>query len=478
MTANLLAVCGWTLLRSAVVAAMVVPLARTLASTLDGGSRPFRSAVGMALVLLCAVPDLAVGYAWADAGLRIGTSPIVSEILYLALLTGKLLPLATVLCLAVPREPLSATAVHCLRLAGITAWQRAFILARANARTVAPIASVVFLLAFQDFELAARLGVRAWPVRLFDLHAREGLPLGDSVRLTLVPVLIELLVIIPALVLAVPRSAAARPAADRRVRSPRRAVIGLLLMTLVVGVCLVPAAIVLRDTVLGGQVLLREPVYREQLPREIAQGTFVAGLAAMGSLLLGSLIAEQWRTRPWLSALVIPGLLGGLVLSLAGRFAVQAFDNAWTSATGQPGLYRTPVPLIVVQMLWLLPRATLIAALLGTLTRTTAIHLGALLAASADSRQCRTGTDLLWHGRRKAAFWSLILLAWWGYWDLTTFALLAPTGFVSAPVRLYNFMHFRQNTVLSAMLFAAIALPALVVLVCYPIVRRWRTGWD
>lgn len=468
----LLAECGWTLLRAGLVCALVIPLARGLATALVGGD--LRAGISMGLILLCAMPDLAVGYAWADAGLRLGGTAVIAETLYILLLVGKLLPMATVLCAAVPREPLSLTARHCLQLAGIPLRDRVWMTASGLAPALVPVTAIVFLLAFQDFELAARLGVRAWPVRLFDLHAREGLPLTDSVQLAVVPALMELLVILPALVLAVPESAAREPTVGRRGDTRTTLLMGMVVVPLLAGVCVIPGALVLRDTYLGGHVLLRDAVYREQLPREIGQGMFVATVSAVASFLGGGLIAENWRRRPWLAALLVPGLLGGLVLSLAGRWSVQAFDAVWEPATGRPGLYRTPVPLIVVQAVLLLPKATLIAALLETFTRTTALHLGELLAGASDRNQRETGAALLWHGRRRGEFWSLVLLAWWGYWDLTTFALLAPTGFVSAPVRLYNFMHYRQNTVLSAMLFAAIVAPAALVVCVYPLVRHWR----
>jgi hypothetical protein len=197
------------------------------------------------------------------------------------------------------------------------------------------------------------------------------------------------------------------------------------------------------------------------LPREIGLGVFVAILSAAGAFLLGGIVADSVRRRPVVVAVVAPGLLGGLVLSLVGRYSVQTFDEWWHTATGQPGLYSTPVPLVVVQILLLLPRAALIRVLLERFTHSSGTHLGTLLMGSSERNQRRTAAELLWRGRRQGEFWSIVPLAWWGYWDLTTFSLLAPTGFVSAPVRLYNFMHYRQNAVLSAMLAASILLPAL-----------------
>jgi hypothetical protein len=46
---------------------------------------------------------------------------------------------------------------------------------------------------------------------------------------------------------------------------------------------------------------------------------------------------------------------------------------------------------------------------------------------------------------------------------LTAAAILSPTALVSAPVRLYNLMHYGHSAVLSAMVVAAFGIPALLV---------------
>ena len=65
---------------------------------------------------------------------------------------------------------------------------------------------VVFLLAFQEFEIASLMGITAgdshspvsWTVWLFDAHA-GGVPLSASLRYVLTPLVFELCVVLPAL---------------------------------------------------------------------------------------------------------------------------------------------------------------------------------------------------------------------------------------------------------------------------------------
>jgi iron(III) transport system permease protein len=57
------------------------------------------------------------------------------------------------------------------------------------------------------------------------------------------------------------------------------------------------------------------------------------------------------------------------------------------------------------------------------------------------------------------------ILCLWGYLELTPVAILAPPGITSAPVRLYNLMHYGRSYVVSAMTLVAMAVPPLLLLV-------------
>lgn len=73
-------------------------------------------------------------------------------------------------------------------------------------------------------------------------------------------------------------------------------------------------------------------------------------------------------------------------------------------------------------------------------------------------------------------YWSVALLSFWGYLELTVAYLLGPVTIVSVPVLLYNQMHFGKNAVLSAMTCLAVAVPALSFLgiaALRPLLYRW-----
>ena len=137
-----------------------------------------------------------------------------------------------------------------------------------------------------------------------------------------------------------------------------------------------------------------------------------------------------------------PGLLGALLLSL-GLLAVFQLP-------GFRAVYDTPLPLLTALALVLLP-AALLLRLLRLWTRSgAALHLAGL---TGDRR-------LRWQLDGRKSYWAGVLLFCGAYFDLTTSALLAPPGMTTVAVRVFNLMHYGRTPALSAMLCAAVAVPA------------------
>jgi ABC-type Fe3+ transport system permease subunit len=161
----------------------------------------------------------------------------------------------------------------------------------------------------------------------------------------------------------------------------------------------------------------------------------------------------------------LPGLLGSLVVSLVTLYLFQ-----------QPvlgTLYDTPIPWLFALIVILLPRALLMHLILARNRVQSADHLARLLSNSFDPVQRQGGKALHWARQGQIQFWALALIAFWAYLDATSAALLAPVGWVSAPVRLYNLMHYGQSNVLSAMVVATLVLPLVGITLLSVLVRRW-----
>lgn len=457
---TLLPHCAVCVARALVLCGLVTWFATALRRTLEGASRELQLSIWGMLAVLLATPDLMVGYAYGDFEFSLAQSPTWNELLYATLVGAKLLPLATLLAWFSPPSPLSPSASHCLRLARVSVRQKLDAWLQGTGRRAGPIAAVVFLLAFQDFELAARLGVVSWTVRLFDLHAREGFPLEDSLWLTLIPAAITLAVALGAVFPLLaglrnePSSSAPQRTALRRFANwPFLLLIGLLGLA-----SLIPVAIVYRGTWGAWMPLLRDPAIRMQLLRETSTTLLVGSSGAVLAMLL-----SRWLNSRAGLILCLPGMLGSLVLGLVSRGLFRQID-IFSAHVGLPlELYDTPLPLVCTLTLWLLPRAVLLRWALRGRERQSSVAVAELLRSAVDPEQRaaerRLQWDLLWRGR----YWAAVLLTGWAYWDLTLPSLLAPTGMTAAPVRLYNFMHFRQTTILSAQLVVTILAPLAIV---------------
>jgi ABC-type Fe3+ transport system permease subunit len=154
--------------------------------------------------------------------------------------------------------------------------------------------------------------------------------------------------------------------------------------------------------------------------------------------------------------ILLPGLMGALALGLTVAAMVSQRPLV---------IFRdTPAPLVLAQILWLLPRAVLLRLLIGRWRDSTSIHKAQLLSRAADAARRRPASAVLWRLDAAPRFWGLLLVCYWAYIELTLPSLLAPPGMTPAPVVLYNLMHYGQISGLSAMLFATMAVPVVLML--------------
>ena len=145
------------------------------------------------------------------------------------------------------------------------------------------------------------------------------------------------------------------------------------------------------------------------LQRELASSLLVAVSAGV----LACVVARQvcagaqhsggrlWR-RAGSVALLLPGLLGGLVLGLCIMVTIQAPLLSW--------LRHTPLPLIVAAALVIMPIALLMQLLLQRRGAATDRHVARLLAASPLRRLSSDAASIDWVRRRHPLFCAGALL--------------------------------------------------------------------
>jgi ABC-type Fe3+ transport system permease subunit len=405
----------------------------------------------------------------------------VDELLLDLLLFFRAVPVGTLVVYFAPPPPLSREALYCRELAlGMGHRRKAHaqlgwlgFAIRGGWHALLPAVGLMFLVTFQEFELASLIGRPAWTVWLFDAQV-GGLALDESLRLALEPVACQIVVLAPLAWWVVTRRSNPRARSQQSVPIPVhwKNILWLYLVVAFAMVVAVPAGLVGGGAVEGLFRVVRSTEQIKTLLTEILVGTGYGLAAAIAGMLIAAPLLRGAHNshlgRLGLVVLSVPGLFGSLVLSLALiRLLQQPYLHIF---------YKTPLALALGLTLFLLPRGVIVRLLLSASRRREGAHLAALLGASPSRAARATARELAWQLQWRGEFWSVALLAYWAFLDLTVAYLLAPVTIVSAPVMLYNQMHFGKNAVLSALVFLTVIVPALLFILA-SVSRRFFFRW-
>lgn len=469
---------GGSLLRAMLAAVVVWPICLSLAAWLqraEGSARRRRLWLVAGPFLF---PELLVGYAAAP---WVAGRPVLAEIVCGGLLALRVVPVGVVAGLLTPPATLSDSALHCRRLALRTArdWCALVrcLLAGPVVRAL-PALGLVLLVSFQEFELAALVRAVSWTDWLFVAQV-GGLSLGGAWAAALAPTIAQtaglLLIVWTARRLDVARLSRG-PLASGEEWRPRRRDDWLSWGYLAVAWSVL---IVWPLATLGGGLpagllqLFGQPLRLGGLLRELLVGLSASVVAAVAALALARRLTEPhaaarlagWRLAA-VVALCVPGLSGSLILSLS---LLAVFQSPALSV-----LYDTPLAWVLGLTLFLFPRALLCEAWRRQSGGDASTALAQILQTAGDVAQRRQGSALLWRLTGEPHLLSLGMLVYWGYLDLTTSYLLAPTGLPAGVVRLYNFMHFGRTAALSAEAALLLLTPLAAGGLIWRAARWWK----
>lgn len=464
------AACDWSLTRSLLLAAMAWPACWWLERNLRSSRRPM-----LWLWLLVSpflFPELLLGYLFAPW--TVGR-PWRAEVFCFLVLLVRSLPIGVIALRNVPTADVSPAALYLRRLKLQSVqdfWQLCLCYWYGPLRRVLPALGLMFLVTFQEFEAAALSGAVSWTDKLFMDYA-TGLSLGESTRYLVRPLIMQLAVL-SMLGWSLWRRAGGDSALDREPGQPidafnqRVAEIVCLLMFLT-GVVL-PLFLLTRQLSAGWMWLWTQSSAVKSLATEMATSglvALVAGLAAFCVPLfvlrdpwLGPLARNEGEgTEPdlslWIvSPLVLPGLCGGLTLSLAALSVTSGVFPVWLAAT--------PLAWLVASILWLLPRSFLLQTWLMNQSEPAAVHLIELLKQSPCSRQRAVAGRWWWQWQIEPQIAIVGVMCYWAYLDLTVAAILHPPGMTPVMVRLYNFMHFGHSAAMSMEAAVVMFLPVIL----------------
>ncbi|MCY2968943.1 MAG: hypothetical protein NT069_35845, partial [Planctomycetota bacterium] len=307
------AACGVALLRAIFVALVAWGIARICRAVVQSARGWRRTALWGLLWLPFVMPGMFVGYAYNGWTLFLSAadfwqvSPwihvefirthlttqywIWNEALLFLLLTARVVPVGVAVACFGPGPALSPAAAYAWRLTLArepSRLRRAFgdfcLWIRVNWQAAAPALGLMFLLAFQEFELVARLARPSWTVWLIDAQA-TGVSLERSALLAIFPALVQLLILVPAaLALRTGIRHSAHDTNPVKLSIAQRLGFGLFLSGAVGIVCVAPAVLVGSDFWVGVNSLWNQPAPRQNLAREITVGLLVSGLATASAI--------------------------------------------------------------------------------------------------------------------------------------------------------------------------------------------------
>ena len=471
----------WTLLRSVAAGALAVPMSVWLSRLVQRSTG--RSRFWWRLFVLCPLvaPDLIVGYSYRSFELSLLHRPILNHWFYFLLVVLKFLPAAAVVRIYLPPLPLSKSALHCARLAGATsqAWKSVWnVRLKAGLLRNLPVFGIVFLLTMQEFEIASLLQIPAWTVHLFDSQA-GGMNSMTVLRQLVLPVSVQAAVLLPLIWWGMASSRNLIPRRTLNDESSRTSsrpgvVIAVVASVLTWGV---PLCVVCLSGLAGIAGVLRNEILIRStfldLMAAMAIAVPCAGLSLVLSRKLGGIVRRREsgqhrfvrRLQPaLLSLFVVPGLFGSLAVSIVVLSVIQ-----FSPLTE---LRPTVWPLAFALIVFLVPRALVLTALLPAFRRSESSHLATLLSESSQPARTNAAVSLKWWYECRPLFLVAALLFYWSLANLTAAALLCPPtipllsfdgNIVPLPVRLYKFIHQGRTATLSVMALLSVVVPLVVI---------------
>ncbi|MFO1042211.1 MAG: hypothetical protein U0941_10515 [Planctomycetaceae bacterium] len=473
---TLAAVCWWTLTRAVVLCLLAWPVCRWMERCFTSLSASWRFWFLAGLIAPACFPELVVGYAYRHFAVA---RPDLAEWLCSVLLLCRIIPVGTIALLATPHTGADANAWHCRLLilrSRLNLRRDWFELARCyfhgNLMRGLPALGLMGIVAFQEFELAALLQTLSW-TDWFVAARWQGLDRNEMLHQSLQPVLWQLPILLGVLLqvrLASSRKSGTTDHVADRPEKGNVVWIGAIcvIVSMVIG-CIVPLVLMGWQTIDGLMLLARQRTQLFGLAREILISSAVATCSTGAAWFISG------RLRGLFSSVLYLGLFGSLLLSL-GAVAVFQFEAFHP-------LYDTPVPWVLVLIIWILPRAALLRSWIRFFRDETGIHVAELAlrtsehpsaTASSPARMKSRRSSLLWHLRDQPQFLAMSLLWYWAYCDLPSAYMLAPSGMASGLVRLYNFMHFGRSAALSAEALVFFGIPVVVWFLLLIANRKFR----
>ncbi len=419
------------------------------------------------LLLPFFVPSLMTGFCYRDTSMALVHSPWLREFLYALIVMMQTVPVGVIILHFSPPAETSASSLYSAGLIRLKLLERLKLLLSSHCQYRIAAFCMLFLLSFQESDLAALMQASGWTEWMFTKHI-GGLALGETIRLSLWPVLIQVPMLVP-IVIWLGKDSSTRNgefAPPREVKFFGQLFVIFWVAIANVFVFAIPFIQMIKGTMVGIDSLLQQP----SIFRELGDAFLLATTSALLTIIVAAVVFSNrngqslQRLRiPVLFFLLLPGSMGSLALGLllAGIFQTETFQFA----------YDTPLPLILGEFCLILPKALILIYCLGKLNPAGGEYWVSLLNQSQVNQHQRTAKELAWQmtGRRRFAI--LVIVWFWAYFEVMLPSILAMPGLAPIGLVLYNNLHYGRIAALGAKLALMLLLP-IISAVGYLLVRR------
>jgi len=421
------------------------------------------------LFLCFFVPPVAVGYGYTTLSYQLIQYPQLHEYLYIAIMVSRLVGPAVMLLCFLPVST-SRESTHCFFLSLGTMFSFRYVkyCIHAYLWRYAFIFTLLFLFAFNEFELASMMNIEDWSVSLFDAHA-QGVEVFSALKLHFLPFTVQLAVIALLIFILEPlRRSEPLPvySSDKKIyRSYSFRFISIIFIFLV---CifisfLFPGFMILKSALRGGS----EIFHSLWMFKEIMNSLLFAAFATLGGFFLVALLKRVgcFKHKTTLLLIFFPLLVGILPLSL---MILELFQLPLVNV-----LYNSPVPLIIALVLWGVPFIIILQILPALFGNSEAVHSAELMLPFSG----KAASELLWKLKFSKTAWIFFLVFTLIYFNFTAATILAPIEMTTITERFYNLMHYGESEKLSATVCITMIIPLLLFFLMSVIFRFILKRW-
>jgi len=421
------------------------------------------------LFLCFFVPPVAVGYGYTAFSYQLIQYPRLNELLYVLIMVSRLAGPAAMFLFFIPalstRESSHSLFLAVGRRCSLRVFEYFF---HTSLWRYFFIFVLVFLFAFNEFELASMMNIKHWSVSLFDAHA-QGISLFQGFKLHILPfivqgVIIIFLCLIPDFLRGMPPSVLG----DVKIGGGRfsffSSIAGISIFVLIIFISfLFPLFFILKSAFRGGL----EVFNAHWMFKEIMNSLLFASSATLGIVFISAFLhrVNCFKYRFMHILLFLPILIGVLPFSL---MILEIFQLPLINI-----FYGSPIPLLFALIGWGLPFLIVLQNIQSFSGESESLHSAELLLPISG----QAGIQLLWKMRYRKMAWGLLLIFSLTYFNFTAATILAPIEMTTVTERFYNLMHYGESEKLSAVVCVTMIIPILLFFTISTIFKSVVTKW-